>query len=122
MPKKAKKATKILSRAYPVPMDVQWTINSIRGNKNIITERAIVNGKLEVGFISGCRSNQTSADAFINNRYNGALTYYLLKVLRQNNKQNLQSVVNQVNTLLRKGGYSQQPCCEGSRGNLPLCG
>lgn len=29
--------------------------------------------------ISGCQDDQTSADAYINNRYNGAATYYLLE-------------------------------------------
>jgi hypothetical protein len=31
---------------------------------------------------SGCRENQTSADAFIKGRYNGAFTYYALKTLK----------------------------------------
>ena len=30
---------------------------------------------------SGCRSDQTSADALINNRYNGAFTYFWLKAM-----------------------------------------
>lgn len=33
--------------------------------------------------ISGCGEKQTSADAYINGRYNGAFTFYALNVLRQ---------------------------------------
>jgi hypothetical protein len=37
--------------------------------------RDIVNADLPELLITGCRDTQTSADAFINGRYNGALTY-----------------------------------------------
>jgi len=45
--------------------------------------KKIVNFKAEFNYIvmSGCQENQTSADAFINGRFNGAFTYYALKAL-----------------------------------------
>ena len=40
--------------------------------------------KIKMLMISGCRDSQTSADAYINKKYQGALTFHLLKVLELN--------------------------------------
>ena len=42
----------------------------------------IVNADLPEVLITGCRDTQTSADAFINGRFNGALTFALVAALR----------------------------------------
>jgi hypothetical protein len=42
----------------------------------------IVPAELPEVLITGCRDTQTSADAFINNRYNGALTFALVEAIR----------------------------------------
>jgi hypothetical protein len=52
-------------------------------------QKAFVQGKYtetvgEVYMISGCRDEQTSADAYINNAFAGALTYALFAILRAN--------------------------------------
>ena len=39
--------------------------------------------------ISGCRDNQTSADSFIDGKYNGALTWAILKTINENNIENI---------------------------------
>lgn len=44
--------------------------------------RDIVNADLPEVLITGCRDTQTSADAFINGRYNGALTFALVQAIR----------------------------------------
>ena len=43
----------------------------------------IVKADLPELLITGCRDTQTSADAFINGRYNGALTYALVEAMRK---------------------------------------
>ena len=43
----------------------------------------IVKADLPEVLITGCRDTQTSADAFINGRYNGALTYALVEAMRK---------------------------------------
>ncbi len=43
----------------------------------------IVNAQLPEVLITGCRDTQTSADAFINGRYNGALTFALVDAIRK---------------------------------------
>lgn len=52
-------------------------------------QKAFVQGKYtdtagEVYMISGCRDEQTSADAYINNAFAGALTYAVFAILRAN--------------------------------------
>lgn len=62
---------------------------------------------------SGCRDNQTSADAFIGGAYNGAFTYYFCKHLRK-----VQGNITRVDLLkslrasLRHEGFSQVPQLE----------
>jgi metacaspase-1 len=43
----------------------------------------IVNAQLREILITGCRDTQTSADAFINGKYNGALTFALVEAIRK---------------------------------------
>lgn len=61
--------------------------------------------------ISGCKDNQTSADAYIDKKYSGALTWALLKTLKNN--QTVPTTWNLLLTLtqynLSKGRYSQVP-------------
>jgi hypothetical protein len=54
-----------------------------RSPKAARKSKDIVNADLPEVLITGCRDTQTSADAFINGRYNGALTYALVKAMRR---------------------------------------
>lgn len=64
--------------------------------------------------LSACESHQLSADAYINTRFNGAFTHYLLKQLSKNEKQTpLTEIIRQVNTELMLNGYDQNPQTEG---------
>jgi metacaspase-1 len=62
---------------------------------------------------SGCRDNQTSADAYINSTYNGAFTYYLCRHIRD-----VQGVITRADLLkrlrasLRHEGFDQVPQLE----------
>lgn len=62
---------------------------------------------------SGCRDNQTSADAYIGGTYNGAFTYYFCKNLRD-----AQGAISRADLLkrlrasLKHEGYSQVPQLE----------
>ncbi len=68
-----------------------------------------------IALISGCRSDQTGADACINGRYNGAFTYYFLQSLRA--PSGLQTPLNdllaEVHAALRNAGYDQIPQLSG---------
>jgi hypothetical protein len=66
--------------------------------------------------ISGCMTTEESADAvFPPNRFNGALTYYLLDTLNAAAGLSLPltTVVNNVTTALRANNYSQTPQLRG---------
>lgn len=74
--------------------------------------------------ITGCQSNETSADACPSGkkaRAYGALTNAIVTVVTAHHKQNPEepllytNLVYSVRDVLSKGGYSQNPCLEGSK-------
>jgi len=66
---------------------------------------------------SGCKANQTSADAYFNGRYNGAFTYYFVKVMKDTqNKGSRKAVVDQMRAQM-KGKFSQVPQLESNASN-----
>lgn len=66
---------------------------------------------------TGCKANETSADAYFNGRYNGAFTYYFVKVMRDSrNKLSRKAVVAKVRTLMQ-GKFAQHPQLEGNATN-----
>jgi len=61
--------------------------------------------------LSGCQENQTSADALINGRWNGAFTYYLLKAMKRGVTYfDMYSMIRQ---FLPNAHFSQEPTIEG---------
>lgn len=100
----------IQARAFPMPADIQWAIQTAKG-LNIAPSAA---APMNVALISGCQSNQTSADAYINGRYNGACTYYLLQELRRGVVEPLPTLVANMNAALRTARYEQIPGVEGA--------
>jgi hypothetical protein len=63
--------------------------------------------------LSGCRSDQTSADAFINGRYNGAFSYFAINEPKKGVTQSLNVIHAAYLRDLKTGGYSQEPQLEG---------
>ena len=62
---------------------------------------------------SGCRANQTSADAYIDGSYNGAFTYYFCWHMRRSGGQlNRNELLKRVRQSLYNSGYSQIPLLE----------
>ncbi|RJR26017.1 MAG: caspase family protein [Desulfobacteraceae bacterium] len=62
---------------------------------------------------SGCRDNQTSADAYIKGSYNGAFTYYFCKHLRDTQGQLTRAeLLKRLRASLKHEGYSQVPQLE----------
>ena len=69
---------------------------------------------LHGALLSGCASHQLSADAYINNRFNGAFTHYLIKNLSQYGQDaSMQDIVKYVNIDLMEHDYDQNPQSEG---------
>jgi hypothetical protein len=69
---------------------------------------------LHGALLSGCASHQLSADAYINNRFNGAFTHYLIKNLNLYGQDaSMQEIVKYVNIDLMENDYDQNPQSEG---------
>jgi len=69
---------------------------------------------LNGALLSACQSHELSADAYINNRFNGAFTYYLIENLNKySGSKNMHSIIELVNKDLAKNGYDQNPQSEG---------
>jgi hypothetical protein len=81
--------------------------STIGGNTPIINP---LNGAL----LSACQSDELSADTYINNRFIGAFTHYLIENLNKySGNKNMRSIVGLVNKDLEKNGYDQNPQSEG---------
>lgn len=64
--------------------------------------------------LSACASSELSADAYINKRYNGAFTYYLIKnLLQYGDSKPMDLIIQLVNSDLQHNGYDQRPQTEG---------
>jgi len=65
--------------------------------------------------ISGCRSTETSADAWIHNRYMGACTYYIAHTLSKHNfKMPYKQLADELTSVLGRCGYTQHPELNGA--------
>jgi hypothetical protein len=78
----------------------------------------IITTPLNGALLSACASHELSADAYINNRFNGAFTHYLIKnLLQYSDSKSMQAIVQLVNMDLDKNGYDQNPESEGKLQN-----
>lgn len=103
-------------RSYPIPPDMQWRLAAAmdKGLHPLGFAKSIehLNGAL----IAGCRTDQTSADAYFSGRANGALTYFLLRALRppEGSQLPLTALVERVASMVSKSGYEQEPQLRGN--------
>lgn len=67
-----------------------------------------VNIKGDVFMISGCQDNQTSADAWINRKFQGALTHCFIEAVRQGDL-TIYELMNKIYKVMKKGGFEQNP-------------
>lgn len=109
-----------LSRKHEIVTDTRFR----RFNHNDSTHQAIAiapiaslgsaHSPLHGALLSGCASHQLSADAYINNRFNGAFTHYLIKNLSLYGQDaSMQDIVKYVNIDLMENDYDQNPQSEG---------
>jgi metacaspase-1 len=77
-------------------------------------KRDIVKADLPELLITGCRDTQTSADAYIDGSYTGALTYALVDAMRQTaGKLTYRELHDRATRTLNKKGFDQVPQFEG---------
>ena len=91
-------------KAIPMPADIAWRMRTAetRGVKLTGFEHAVKN--LNGVLVSGCSARETSADAEIDGRPNGALTYYFLETLSGPNglRQTLEQAVARTRSALQR--------------------
>lgn len=100
------------ARMFVPPADIRWRLRTA-------AERKIMPKLLEAhdrcGLISGCRKDQTSADAYFDGRFNGALTYFLLRTLKEPGGLDLPltGLVDSIRSRLSQAAYDQEPQLRG---------
>ena len=105
-------------KSMPMPADIAWRLRTAEtmgaGAESMSFEHILEN--FNVVLTSGCGQRETSADAQINGRFNGALTYFLLQTLSAPNglTQSLENAVARTRAALQQGGYAQHPQLQGS--------
>jgi len=117
---------KVIERYLPSPWAIAGTESGHRGVGRAVrsqlrrstkaTRKAkdIVKAELPEVLITGCRDTQTSADAFIDGAYTGALTYGLVEAMRKK-KGNLtyRELHDVASQTLKKKSFDQVPQLEG---------
>jgi len=63
--------------------------------------------------VSGCQDTQTSADAYIDGRFNGAMTRGLIDILEQNPVLNWEDLKRKLPASLDEKGFEQRPVISG---------
>lgn len=115
---------KRIERFLPCPLDLLATESgrrlrgTVRGRRTELRAAArradIVNVNMPELLITGCRSTQTSADAYIGNTYNGALTYNLAAAINaRKGKLSYKELHALTLQSLKKGRFDQVPQLEG---------
>lgn len=97
-------------------LDLKYTVKTNKPTKqgidmSVVYQPNIRISNCDVVCLSGCRDEQTSADAYINGKSSGALTWAFLQTLSQNRGKPLQygDLLYSVTTEVKKGGYEQVP-------------
>ena len=99
--------------ATKVSSELRRSTRAARGKKDIVV------ADIPEVLITGCRDTQTSADAFINGRFNGALTFALVEAIRAT-KGNLtyRELHQRASAVLKKRKFTQVPQLESRKALL----
>ena len=68
--------------------------------------------------LTGCNARQYSYDAFIDGRFNGAMTAFTIRLIKSNPSQTYQELHKQLRQVLPNAQYPQSPQLEGSKSNI----
>lgn len=109
----------VLARFVPPPPHVLRRLNRVGVRKRVLGMRGAE--KMNHVLLAGSRSDQTSADAYISNDFNGAFTYYLCEAVRQVGRQvDHQDVIQRVRKMLVDEDFEQIPQLEPESTRGPL--
>lgn len=105
------------------PFDIRCRSMDQNIPKKIVGSGKRVDGRQRHVLISGCRDDQTSADAHINNKFQGAFTWALTKAIKENPNASYREIHKKVVETL-KGKFTQIPQLSGDNDviNRPILG
>lgn len=89
-------------------MDLKYNYLSKTDYNDIVINEKSKESKGNVYLISGCKDEQTSADAFINNKFQGAMTWAFLKTVNENKDISWKDLLLKMRELLKEG-FTQIP-------------
>lgn len=110
----SKREISIAGKYLPPPPEIAAVVAKLKFKKvRTLTSRDID----KVGLlISGCETNQTSADAYINGKYMGAATYMCIEVLKSHSFTcTYKQLVDDMNQQMVKHKFTQRPELNGSK-------
>jgi hypothetical protein len=91
--------------------DGSINFSSLSNNNKMNNQAVIEKRKHDADVIqfSGCRDNQTSADAKINNQSTGAMSYALITVLNENPNLTYSQLLTQIRAVMKQKNFKQIP-------------
>jgi metacaspase-1 len=99
-----------------INLDEELNLNTSKHDKSMMKREPYLRDVTSQGdavLISGCTDKQTSADAYIGNKYHGAMTFYLAQTLKEADWNiSYHELVKIMNTKLDKEDYEQDPQLE----------
>lgn len=117
----------VKQRFLPSPWDIaaeesgrglrRKVTSGLRGSSRAARQaKDVVDAAIPEVLITGCRDTQTSADAFINGRFNGALTFGLVEAIRgARGKLTYRQLHERASAVLKKRKFEQVPQLEGKK-------
>lgn len=100
-------------RFVPMPLDIANRAIGldIKPKERTIQDPQIVAANDQVGLlVSGCKSSQTSADAWLGNRYMGACTFHMIDILKRSKYSiDYTTLVRTLNRKLKQANFTQNP-------------
>ena len=123
---------KVKERYLPSPWDIAAAESGRSAPRKVTSElrssrraarkaKDIVDADIPEILVTGCRDTQTSADAFIDGRFNGALTYGLVGAIRATKgKLTYRDLHERASAIIKKGKYEQVPQLEGRKAQFDL--
>jgi metacaspase-1 len=93
------------------PLDIKARDNSDDLETHVIGKT--IEGAQDHVLLSGCRDDQTSSDAYIDGRWQGALTASLIETIKANPNRDWTAIHADVIAMLNVNGYTQKPQLSG---------
>ena len=96
-------------------MDLKWNLYERFGGKQLalVPDTHYADTRGQVIMLSGCRDEQTSADAYIEGKFQGAMTFAFLKCYPKS--KSYEQLIRNIRSLLRKEKYNQVPSMAAGR-------